>query len=98
MTPRRAAKSDLSQPEIIAALRSMGCAVVNTSRTGDGMADLIAILPDGRVAVMVECKTPGDVDFTPAQIKFIVSLIPPAYRVIMTGEQAIRAIKQVIDT
>jgi hypothetical protein len=57
------------------------------------MADLIAILPDGRVVILVECKTPGDVEFTPAEVKFIVSLIPPAYRVVMTAAQVCKMIE-----
>ena len=96
MTPRRAAKIDNSQHEIAAALTASGCVVVNISAVGDGKGDLIAILPDGRVAIMVECKTPGNVDFTPAEVRFIVSLIPPAYRVVLTGEQAIEMITKAI--
>lgn len=95
MAPRRAAKIDNSQPEIIQALKDIGCDVVNISSHGDGVNDLFAILPDGRV-ILIECKTPGNVDFTPAEVRYILRLVAPSYRVFMSKEQVTQAVYQML--
>jgi hypothetical protein len=58
--------------------------------------DLFAILPDGRV-ILIECKTPGNVEFTPAEERYILRLVIPTYRVFMTAEQTVKAVQTIIN-
>lgn len=53
--PRRAAKIDKNQPEIIEEFESHGCAVHSLAGVGDGFPDLIVW--DGAVHHLVEVKS-----------------------------------------
>lgn len=90
---RTAAKVDASQASIVSALRAIGCIVIDTHDKGQGYPDLNVITPDGHV-LLVECKTPGNVRFTEAEMEFIFKLVHPAYRVFTTPEQAIETIRK----
>ena len=53
---RRAAKVDGNHGEIVRALRRVGCAVLDLSRLGGGVPDLL--VRRGRVWTLLEIKTP----------------------------------------
>lgn len=53
---RRAARVDRNQPEILAALRKAGAQVVDLSRVGGGVPDLLCCSRSGRM-FFVEVKT-----------------------------------------
>lgn len=52
--PRRAAKIDRNQPEIVEFFRKSGCSVSITSAVGDGFPDLVVGF--GGITVLVEVK------------------------------------------
>ena len=58
MTPRYAAKVDANHAEIVAALRTAGFYVCDTSRLGNGFPDLLCVNKQGLV-VLLEVKTDG---------------------------------------
>lgn len=73
----RAKKIDANQPEIVAALRQIGCSVAITSAAGDGFPDIVV----GRTDIygyrrnwLIEIKNinnpPSQRKLTPDQIKF----------------------------
>lgn len=51
-----AARTDSNQAEIVAALRGVGCGVVDTSRLGRGFPDLI-VTRAGRGVFLIEVKS-----------------------------------------
>lgn len=69
---RRAAKIDRNQPEIVKALRAIGCTVAITSAIGSGFPDLV--VGRGRRNWIVEIKDgdlcPSARELTPDQLKF----------------------------
>ncbi len=84
---RNAAKVDRNHNEIRAALEKCGFWVRSSAGQGDGFPDLIAVhRPTGKT-VMVEVKT-QDGDFTDKQIRLMIGLVSPAYRVMLEPEQA----------
>lgn len=80
--PRRAAKIDANQPEIVAEFERHGCKVKSTAGVGDGFPDLI-VWCDGHH--LVEVKTPTG-KLRPSQIKFISEWPCPVYVVKSTTE------------
>jgi hypothetical protein len=52
--PRR---TDANQAEIVAALRGLGCAVLDLHGVGGGVPDLLVCSPDGRRLWLVEVKS-----------------------------------------
>lgn len=60
---RYRARVDRNQPEIVAALRELGCSVEHLHTLGRGVPDLLVGLPDG-VNVPVEVKV-GNEPLTP---------------------------------
>lgn len=69
---RRAAKIDRNQPEIVAALRKIGCTVAITSAVGCGFPDLV--VARNRRNWLVEIKDgrlpPSARELTPDQLEF----------------------------
>ncbi len=53
---RRAAKTDVTQAEIVKKLRSLGCLVQDLSAVGKGVPDLLVLLPCSKL-VFVEVKS-----------------------------------------
>lgn len=89
---RHNAKKDNNHREIAEALRVAGNTVVDTSKFGDGFPDLVVIKPDSTV-VLVEIKNlDTGAGFTKAEVEFIVRLASPAYRVVLTAENAVDTI------
>lgn len=64
----RAAKIDLNQPEIVAALRKFGISVYSCASIGKGFPDLVAA--KGTSTWLIEVKGPKG-KLTPDQIEFI---------------------------
>ena len=74
---RRAAKVDDNHAEIVSALRSVGCGVLDLSAVGKGCPDLLVhppTFPDCRMAFLMEIKDgnkpPSARKLTKHQIKF----------------------------
>ena len=55
---RRAAKVDANHAEIVKALRSIGCSVLDLSRVGQGCPDLLVAVR-GQM-ILLECKLPRE--------------------------------------
>ena len=94
---RRAARTDTTHAAIREALREVGCIVQDTHALGDGFPDLLVIEPNtGRVATLTLCEV-KDMDgrFTPNAVKFILRLVDPCYRVLLSPEQAIGIFRNV---
>jgi len=73
-------------------------AVVDTHDLGDGFPDIIAILKNGTLALMFEIKgekiRPTDLD---DEIRFMLKLVSPVYRIVQTPEAAAAAITELTD-
>lgn len=54
----RARRVDLTQSEIVFALRKVGCRVLHLHTIGQGCPDLLVSTPTGHT-VLMECKSPG---------------------------------------
>lgn len=92
----RAKRIDDNQPEIVKALRDIGCIVEITSSAGDGFPDLVVSPPNSKLAALMEIKDgskpPSAQKLTPAQIPlharwegrhcFIVNSIDQAIEII----------------
>lgn len=69
---RRAARVDENHAIIVSAFRSLGCSVVDLSRVGGGVPDLL--VGYGGIAICIECKDGGKIPskrkLTPAQKEF----------------------------
>lgn len=70
--PRRAAKVDANQPEIVAAFRRLGCSVAITSMLGDGFPDLVVARRQKTILVEIKdgSKPPSARKLTPDQMGF----------------------------
>lgn len=90
---RWARRADGNQPEIVEALRSIGCSVCPLHTVGGGVPDLLVDLR-GRT-VLIEIKDPkkpkSDRQLTVAQLKFHNEWTGPIY-IVETIEQAIMAV------
>ena len=86
--PRWAAKVDVNQAEIVAALRAVGAVVQVLSRVGQGVPDL-AVGKHGRFWWM-EVKTEKG-ELTPAEKEFM-SRWRDNYVIVRTPEEALKAI------
>ena len=68
---RRAAKVDASQPAIVEALRKAGCSVLDLSRHGSGVPDVLVYAPRLCAYCLVEIKAAGKrKNLTPKQVEF----------------------------
>ena len=83
----RAARVDSNQAQIVRALRDVGIHVFVTSGVGDGFPDLVAVRRDGRV-ILLEVKTETG-HLQPDQVRVMMSLVNPAYRIYTTVEDAV---------
>jgi hypothetical protein len=87
---RYAARIDRNQPEIVAALRAIGCQVIPTHTVGQGFPDLVVDY-HGR-SCLVEVKDPlqppSKRRLTPAQAEFHAAWTGPIYTV-ETPEDAV---------
>lgn len=66
--PRLKAKTDLTQKDIIANLRKMGCLVLPLHQVGKGVPDILIQVGDRQF--LVEIKSDEKKKFTPDQIEF----------------------------
>ena len=64
-----AGKVDANQEPIVDALRAAGVVVRSLAGIGDGMSDLLCIVPNA--TFLIECKMPGE-KLTPAQKRWHV--------------------------
>jgi hypothetical protein len=87
---RKAAKIDSNQPEIVEALRAMGCTVQSTASIGDGFPDLIVAI-EGECFVL-EVKVPGE-QLNPRQRRWHNEWVGRAY-VVWTIDQALAIAKK----
>jgi len=69
---RRAAKVDANQPEIVTALRNVGCTVQHLHNTGEGCPDLLVGYRGHNYLVEVKdgAKPPSARRLTPDQVKW----------------------------
>ncbi len=79
--PKYAARADVNQSEIVAALRAVGCRVVATHTIGQGFPDLV-VDHHGKTC-LIECKDPSQPPskrrLTPAQAEFHAAWTGPIY-------------------
>jgi len=85
--PKRAAKRDSNEGEIVAALRAVGAMVYRWSESG--CPDLIVGWRDGR-NYLLEVKRPGE-KLTPAEAEFFATW-PGQKAVVHTIEEALQTI------
>ncbi len=93
MVQRYAAKKDTSHNEIAQAAKSLGCKVKDTSKFGDGFPDMVIILPNGKV-MLVEAKTEGKIDFSQDELRFVIDLVQPCYRVLTNAEGVVKMVQE----
>ena len=92
---RRAAHIDENQPEIVAALRSIGCSVKSLAAVGEGVPDLLWGLRgfNGLIEVKNPAQAANKRALKPDQVRFHA-----AWRggidVVETADQAIAAVKR----
>jgi hypothetical protein len=86
---RRAAKVDLSQAEIVRALRSVGVYVLLLNGVGNGCPDAACWYRG--VWVWLEFKTPGQGRLTVAQVEFIEKF-PGLYHVVTSPAEALSVV------
>lgn len=69
---RRAARVDANQPEIVAALRSIGAEVTDLSRVGSGVCDLLVSYRGNWYAIEIKDgrKPPSERKLTPDQVEW----------------------------
>lgn len=86
MTPRKKSKTDKNHALIRDGTRLAGYFVADTAALGDGFPDLVIADRAGRVALLWEVKTPGEVNqqiitFTEKEVSFMMQIVDPVYRV-----------------
>jgi len=79
---------DGNHAEIRDTAKAAGYFVADTARMGDGFPDMVIVNKIGRVALLFEVKTPAT-PMKPAEVKFILKIVQPVYRIVMTGQQVI---------
>ena len=92
---RRAARVDANHAEIVGALRSAGCWVLDLSAVGQGCPDLLVHGPTHPWdLVLIEikdgAKPPSERKLTPAQVKFHAGCNAPL-RVVTSVDEALAA-------
>ena len=85
----RAAKADLNQREVVAALRKVGASVFSLHRVGQGCAELLVGFRGRTYLIEVKSKTGH---LTPAQDRFIEGWTGDIVHVVRDVEGALRAI------
>lgn len=94
---RRVGNKDRNHDQIKDDLRAVGFFVIDTSALGHGFPDLVVVNRQGRVALLFEVK---DVDFHGAEkvkseVRFMLQMVDPVYRIVTSSEQAIEIMEQV---
>jgi hypothetical protein len=84
----RAAKIDANQPEIVEALRSVGCTVQSLATIGKGCPDLL-VAKDGKTWAM-EVKGPKGT-LTPDQVEWINAWNAPVH-IVRTVDDALQLV------
>ena len=73
-------------------------AVIDTHGLGDGFPDIVVVLVNGTLVLFFEVKgeriRPTDLV---AEVKFMLKLVSPAYRIVKTPENAVLAIIELAD-
>ena len=96
---RRAAKIDRNQPEIVAALRAVGCTVQPLHTVGQGVPDLLVGVA-GKT-LLLECKDhkqpPSARMLTEDQLKWHAAWNGGPLAVVCDVESALRAVKVAAD-
>lgn len=92
---RRAAKVDANHAEIVAALRSAGCWVMDLSAVGKGCPDLLVHGPTWPwhltlLEIKDGSKPPSERKLTPAQVKFHAGCNAPLM-VVTSADEALAA-------
>lgn len=94
---RRAARVDGNHSEIVAGLRKIGARVVDLSKVGEGVPDILAGMA-GRW-VLIEIKDPSQPankrKLNAAQVRFHAEHSDLPLAVVLTVEDAIRAVRLV---
>lgn len=88
---RIAAKIDANQPEIVKALRQVGCTVQSLASTGKGVPDLLVASPSGCLYLMEVKdgdKPPSARKLTPDQVKWHGDWNSEIH-IVLSAEQAI---------
>lgn len=93
----RAAKIDRNQPEIVQALRSMGCSVQHLHSVGQGCPDLLCAIKAVNFLVEVKdgAKPPSKQVLTPDQIDWHCQWRAPVY-IVNSVAQAVDLVKKLI--
>ena len=84
----RAKRVDNNHAEIRNAAKAAGYFVADTSRMGEGFPDLVIANKSGLTAMLFEVKTP-ETPMKDAEVKFIMQLVQPVYRIVMSGQQVV---------
>jgi Holliday junction resolvase len=91
---RRAAKVDKNHPEIVAALRKVGCEVLSLARVGEGVPDLLVRTRGGRLLLLEVkdgSKAPSARRLTIHQRQFH-DVWRPCCRVVESVDEALREV------
>lgn len=88
---RRAAKIDVTQPEIVATLRAAGYYVLSLAPMGNGVPDLL-VVSKLRRAVLLEVKT-GSAKLTPDEEAWHKQYPGPLY-IVRDAAQALHAMQE----
>ena len=93
----RAAKIDRNQPEIVHALRSMGCSVQHLHSVGQGCPDLLCAIHDINFLVEVKdgIQPPSKQALTPDQVDWHNQWRAPVH-VVNSIYQAVELVKKLI--
>ena len=89
-------RTDANHKEIRQALRGVGYTVYDTSQSD--LADFVVILKSGRAAIIVEVKPEEGGRVTPGEVRFMLRIVEPVYRMIQTPEDAIDIIREIEDS
>lgn len=87
---RRAARTDANHAEVVGALRKIGCSVLDLSKHGQGVPDILVYVPRLCAYCLVEikdgAKAPSKRRLTDAQVKFHSEWRGPVMVVESVGE------------
>lgn len=91
---RRAAATDRNQPEIVAALRKIGCKVTILAQVGDGVPDLLVWGRGRWIVIEVKDgeKPPSERRLTPDQAKWHELHACCSVFIVKNVEEAIKAV------
>lgn len=92
IAPRKGGRkrTDGNHKEIRDGLREIGYTVFDTSQTE--LSDLVIVMKSGRVALLTEIKPESGGVVTSGEVRFMLQIVQPVYRIFQTLEQAIDVI------